>query len=1034
MSLAKRSVDRPVLTTMITLIVLVLGAVSLVKLQTDLLPPVELPNLSVSTEYEGANPDVVERLVTEVIEEIVALVPGVQEISSHSSKGVSEVSVRFGWGTDIDVAATELRSRLEDELSELPENVSRPQVRKFDIASFPILILGIASPLDPVEMTTLVEEQIRPRLARIPGVAQVDLWGEYEREVRVELDPARLRAFGVSLDEVHEAVREATLDLPTGSIESGDREIALHAPSELTSLEKLKDTVVAVRDGGAIRIHDVGRVVDTHRRLSRLARVNGQLGLRLGLRKEADANTVEVAEAALAEIDRINRDMPEVEILPIVNQGDFIQRSIDNVADSVLFGGALAVLVLLLFLRDARSTLIIALAIPVSLIATFALLYFAGFTLNLMTLGGLALGVGMMVDNSIVVLDNVHRRRLEHTETAAISAIEGAREVSAAIVASTLTTLVIFFPLLFIRGVSGLLFQELAYVIAFSLTCSLLVSLTVVPMLASRLLGPIGHSARGDARSTRIGWLDALRGRYADQLRSALTRPWRVVVFSVACLAASILIVPTLETELFTPSDEGTVEVIGEMAEGTRLALVDQQTRRLEALVLPRVPEAVASVVSVGSSGRRPGSVGTGSIRLSLTPSAERTRSNEAIAVALREEVTGAVPGMRIRVRAPRGQFLLQRVLGEEGQGLSVEVLGPDLSRLESLADRVEAIAAEVRGVTDVERSRQGAAPQIDLFTDREAAADLGLDAADVARAIEIAVAGRSAGDYRAGASAHRILIQLANAPHRTLSEILDLPVANRDGTLVRLADVTTHQEVAAPLVIDRRNQRRVVRLQPHISDRPVGSAAAELEERLRELPVPAGYEVRVAGTYEEQERASRELWFAFILSLCLVYMVLAAQYESLRDPWIVMLSVPMAATGVFVALAVTGTTLNVQSYIGCIMLGGIVVNNAVLLVDQASQLRREGLHLRDALLEAGRRRLRPILMTTSTTVLGLVPLALGIGEGAAAQAPLARAVLGGLLASTGFTLLLVPAAYMLLHRGEERGEARGAQGSEGFA
>lgn len=1010
MSLPQRAVSRPVLTAMVTSIVVVLGGAALVRLQTDMLPPIELPSISVSAHYEGASPEVVERLVTSTLEEILATVPGVQELESESSQGRSEVSLRFAWGTDIDTAATEVRAKLEDELSELPEDITRPQVRKFDVAGFPVVVLGVASHLDPVELTTLVDEQIRPRLARIEGVAQIDPWGEYAREVRVEIDPERLQAHGLAMDTVYDAVLAATLDLPTGSIEAGDQEISLRAPSELTSLEELEATVITTREGGTIRIRDVARVVDTHERLQRVVRINGELGLRLALRKEAEANTVEVSQAVLATIAEIHEDFPQVTIIPVIDQGDFIDRSIDNVTRSILFGGVLAILVLLLFLRSLRSTMVIAVAIPISLIATFALIFLCGFTLNLMTLGGLALGVGMMVDNSIVVLDNIFRRSQELDEDPTRSAVEGAREVGVAIVASSLTTIVIFLPLIFVDGVTGVLFRELAYVVAFSLACSLLVSLTVVPVLASKLL-------RSDDDAGIPRWLAALQARYDGALGRALLRPWRVVGLSLACLAASIAIVPTLGTELFPPSDEGEIEAVGEMNVGTRLALVDEQTRRIEERVTPLVPEATSRLASVGTWGRNQAT--SGSVRLSLTPSAERSRSNEEIADVVREDLQHTVPGMRIRVRAPQGQFLLQRILGGEGEGLTVEILGNDLDRLDRLADRVVEIAEQVPGVTDVERSREGRAAQVELRTDREAAADLGISPADVARALEIAVAGRQAGEYRFGASSYRILVQLADAPSRSLDEILALHVATEEGTLVPLSSVTRHDAVAAPTVIERKQQRRIVTVQPNVSDRPLGDVAADLERRLREIPTAAGYEIEVAGTYEEQEKASAELAWAFLLALALVYMVLAAQYESLRDPWIVMLSVPMAATGVFVGLALTNTTLNVQSYVGCIVLGGIVVNNAVLLVDQASQLRRKGTALGDALREAGRRRLRPILMTTATTILALVPLALGIGEGADAQAPLARAVLGGLVGSTLFTLLLVPAAYSVLHRRE---------------
>lgn len=1024
MNLARGAVSRPVLTSMVTAIVVVIGAVSLAQVPTDLLPPVELTSLSVRTEYPGANPEVVERLVTEEVEAIVAAVPGVEELTSESSEGSSRVRVRFVWGTELDTAALDVRSKLEDELSELPDDVMRPQVHKFDIASFPVVILGVSSPLDPVELTTLVDEQIRPRLGRVPGVAQVDPWGEYEREVRVELHPERLQGYDIGLDLVAAQIGEATLDLPTGSIEAADQEVSLRAPSQLRSLRELEETVLAVRDGAAIRVRDVADVVDSHQRLQRLVRIDGQLALRLAIRKESDANTVSVSAAVRAEVERINAQVPQAHIIIASDQGDFIQRSIDNVARSILWGGALAIIVLFLFLGSLRSTLVIAIAIPVSLVSTFGLIFLSGLTLNLMSLGGLALGVGMMVDNSIVVLDNIFRRRQELGEDATTAAVEGAREVAAAILASTLTTLVIFLPIVFVGGISGQLFGELALVVAFSLSASLLVALTVVPMLSARLL-----RVERDEGAALAGALGALAGRalahvqrrYGDSLGNALVWPWRVVALSAACLLASLAIVPTLDTELFPPSDEGSVRVSGEMAIGTRLELVDRQTRRLEALATPLVPEAQAITTTVGASGRNPSAGGTGEVRFTLPPSTQRARSSEEIAASLRDSVSGAVPGMRVRVRAPQGSYLLQRLLGSGDDGLSVEIYGPDLQRLDTLADQVVALAAEVPGVTDVERSREAAAPQVDLVTDREAAADLGVDPADVARAIQIAVAGRDVGDFRVGSSAYRILVQLADAPHRTLEELLDLPIASGEGRLVPLSAVTQVERVAAPLVIDRRAQRRVVRVTPHVEGRPAGSVGLELEQRLRELAVPTGYEIHVAGTWEEQERSNRELLFAFGLALLLVYMVLAGQYESLRDPWIVMLAVPMAATGVFVALAATDTTLNVQSYIGCIMLGGIVVNNAVLLVDQASQLRADGMSLHPALLEAGRRRLRPILMTTATTALALVPLALGIGEGADSQAPLARAVLGGLVASTVFTLVLVPAAYALMHRDERR-------------
>ena len=452
MNLPEISVRRPIFTSMVTLIIVIIGAVSLSRLQIDMLPDIEMPSLTIRTEYEGASPEVMERLVTQIIEEIVATVPGVEEIMSTSSEGNSSVRVSFVWGTKIDAAAIDVQGMLEDEINELPEDIVRPRVRKFDIASFPVVILGISSNLDPVELTELIEVQIRYRFARIPGVAQVDVWGGFNREVRIELDPDRVKALGLSMDHVIAALKDANLDLPTGKIEQGQYEVMLRAPAEFTNLDQIRDTVIVKRDGAAVTLDQIADIKDTYEKLTRMTRVNGQQGIRVAIRKQANANTVEVAKRVLAEIKDANEAFPQIHIVPVINQGNFIERSIKNVARSVLYGGGLAILVLLFFLRNLRSTVAISLSIPISIIATFALMYFGGFTINLMTLGGLALGVGMMVDSSIVVLENIFRRSVENSEIPGVAAVKGAQEVGNAIVASTITTLVIFLPLVFVQG------------------------------------------------------------------------------------------------------------------------------------------------------------------------------------------------------------------------------------------------------------------------------------------------------------------------------------------------------------------------------------------------------------------------------------------------------------------------------------------------------------------------------------------------------------------------------------------------------
>lgn len=1019
MSLPDFSIRRPVFATMVALMVVALGAVSFTRLRIDLLPAVELPTLSIRTEYEGASPEVVERLVSQILEEVVATVPGVEEITSESSEGRSSLNVRFAFGVDLDSAAVDLQAQIEAEMDELPEEVGRPRVSKFDIASFPIVILGVSSPLDPVELTKIVEDQVRFRFARIPGVAQVDPWGSYNREVRVELDPARVNALGIPLDNVLDALRNANLDRPAGKLEQGRFEVTLRAPSEFQSLDEIRNTIVLERGDGAVTIGQIAKVKDTYEKLNRYVRVNGNLGLRVAIRKQSEANTVDVAEAIIEEVDRVNEAYPQLEMVVISNQGNFIQRSITNVAQSVLYGSGFAVLVLLFFLRSLRSTLVIAIAIPISIIATFALIQLGGFTLNLMTLGGLALGVGMMVDSSVVVLENIFRRRDELGESARVAASLGASEVQNAIIASTITTLVIFLPLAFIEGVAGLLFGELALVVVFSLICSLMVALSLVPVLASRLL----DTELGDRAASGVtSWADRAEAGfrrfdngYRNLLLRLLRRPWAVIAAALVMLGLSLTLYPLIGSEYLPPSDEGEVKVTGEMEIGTRLALVDRQARKLEDLVTPLVPEAFASVVSVGP-GYRNTSAARGEIQLSLGAAKDRTRSNAEIANELRNKLEGQVAGMTIRTRAPEGQFLLQRVLGTD-EGIQIEIRGPELEVLEKLALRASEVAAAVDGVTDVEISRKAGALQQEIRVNREKVADVGLSVRDVTRILETGFAGTAAGEYRSEGNSYRILVQLEDAEQRTIDEVLDMTLSTPQGESVALRNLVESASSYGPLVIERRNQERVVKVSANVAGRSEGDVARELQSRLDDIPRPRGHELVVAGSFEAQERETRELILAFLLAIALVYMVLGCQYESLRDPLVVMLSVPFAAVGVLTTLYLTGTTFNIQSAIGCVVLGGVVVNNAILLVDQAGKLVLDGQDPTAAVAEAGRRRLRPILMTTLTTVLALLPLAFGIGEGADAQAPLARAVVGGLTGSTLITLFLIPAVFVKLRR-----------------
>lgn len=1016
MSLPQFSVRRPIFTTMITLIVVVLGVFSFRQLKIDLLPPVELPTVSVRTGYPGASPQVVETRVTQILEEIIATVPGVDEISSSTYQGYSNIRVTFAWGTNLDAAAIEVQTKIEDEINELPQDINRPRVSKFDIGSFPVVLLGISSDLDPVEMTDMINHEIRYRFSRVPGVAQVDLWGGFDREIRIDLDPDRLRAHQVPVDRVLTALRNANLDLPSGSIATGRYEINLRTPAQYRSLEEIRDTMVQADDGAVITIRQIAEVRDTYDRPWRVDRINGVKGIRVAIRKQADANTVEVAKGVLAEIEAVNRDFPQLNVIPVINQGNFIERSIQNVAMSVFYGGGLAILVLLFFLRNVRITAVIGAAIPISIIATFAMLYFGGFTINLMTLGGLALGVGMMVDSSIVVLENIFRKRDSEGLDPRQAAPDGAQEVASAIVASTITTLVIFLPVVFIKGVSGLLFKDLAYVIVFSLICSLLVSLSLVPMLSSKLIQPKGVGAQKRRKSLQRlvefseKWFQNLEQSYQNLLTGALNHRIKISVFATLLFALSIYLFRFIGTEFLPPSDEGEVRIYGKMEVGTRFEIVDEAMRHIEGIVEESVPEKVASITSVAE--------GWGDARISLVPAAQRARSNEDIATDLRMKLRGQIAGMEIFAWAPQGQFVLQRVLGDiDGNGFRVEVRGYEISVLEDIANQVYAELEKIEGTGYLNKSFDEGLPQEELILDRAKIAALGLSPRDVSNVLQTAVAGSRAGNFQTEGRAVEMVLQLANAESLTMDEVLDLTLSTPSGDQVALRNLVSNESNRAPQGIQRKDQQRYVSIDVNVEDADTGTVAARVQAMLDSLPRPEGYSFLITGSFEEQQKAFGELLIAIVLSLLLVYMVLACQYESLVNPLIVMLSAPMAGIGVIVALLGTDTTFNLQSAIGCIMLGGIVVNNAILLVDQAGKLQSAGMPAREAVAESGRRRLRPILMTTLTTILGLLPLALGIGEGADAQAPLARAVIGGLTTSTLITLILIPCVYSLVHQ-----------------
>ncbi len=1003
---------------MIALIVIILGVIALRQLPLDLMPDISFPVLSINTTYTNSSPQIVEQLITRPVEEAMGAVPGVEQITSESAEGSSDVRIFFAWGTNLEAAANDVRDRLDRVIPRLPEDAERPRLFKFDPSSFPIMFLGLYGNVDPVYLRRLIDEQLTYRLERIDGVASVDIWGGVEREIQVNLLPDRLQVLGLSVDQVLSRINAANLESPVGAVTDGSFRRSLRASALYENLDQLRDTVVAVRDGTPIALRQVAEVVDGNAEVTRIARINGQPGIRMSVSKQSGRNTVEVARLLRAEVERIRQDYPQIGLIVINDSSRYIQNALSNVGTSALYGALIAAGVLLFFLRSMRSTLIISISIPFSIIATFVLMYASGFTLNVMSLGGLAMGVGMMVDNSIVVLENSYRLR-QAGRPAVEAAVEGAGEVTAAVVASTLTTLVVFLPLVFTRGISGIMYKQLAIVVSFSLIASLVSALTLVPMMSARMLArPLGS---GGGRIVQTlgraqGKMDRVYGSLLDR---ALRHPGATVVAVAAGLAASLTLVPLIGSELMPGSDQGEVRMSGELAVGTRLELTDQTFRSLEARTKEVVPEAQTMLSSVGGGFHGSGS-STGQISLTLVPRSQRSRSDAEIAEALRRRLSGT-PGVTVRTRTSQSMFM-PRMGGSGAERVQIEVRGQDLEAGRALAFRILEIVQEVPGITDILFSQEAGAPEDLLVVDRRRVAELDLTMQQVTSLLRTLVGGTQAGIFREAASESPIMVRLAEQDPFDLQSLLSLPVINGQGQAVPLNNVISVRRQIGPTVIERTDQERMITLLANTSGRDVGSIVADARQRLRSLPVPSGLSVRFSGDWEEQNESFRELAISIALSLLLIYMVMAGLYESLRDPFIIMFSIPLTAIGVLLMLFLTRTTFNIQTWIGVLMLGGIVVNNAILLVDTMNLLRRrDGMKLMEAVSEAGRRRLRPVLMTSLTTIVGLLPLALGLGEGGELQAPLARTVIGGLASGTFITLLFIPALYLLFERRRER-------------
>jgi HAE1 family hydrophobic/amphiphilic exporter-1 len=1008
---------------MLSGVIILIGALALMRLPVDLMPDISLPSITVRVGYPGVGPLEMEELVTRPLEQALSAVAGLERLESTSSEGSSRVTLNFVWGTDLNEAADDVRNRLDRVRGRFPEEAEAPIMFKFDANTFPIMGVGVEGDFDRVRLREIAEHDLSQRLERVPGVAAVTVDGGLRRQIHVLLSKEKVRALNLPVDRVVNLLRTENQNIPLGEIDEGDRTYLVRSQGQFESLNEIRDLVVMTQAGVPVYMKDIADVRDSTEDFRSFTRINGKPGVRLRITKQSGTNTVQIAEGVRAEIARINQQVPGIQLTVMDDSSIFIKRAIDSVKEHALIGGVLVMLIIFLFLRDIRSTFIVFTSIPISVIGTFALLYFNGYTLNTMTFGGLALGIGMIVDASIVVLENTFRH-MEHGKDRMQAAIDGSEEVWSAILASTLTHIAVFIPLLFLSGVSSILFKQLSVVVMFSLTMSLFVAVTIVPVLCSRMLKlpPPAEERRGLAGRLYTAserFLNTMDERYSHAIQLALHHRPTVIGLGTAAVVAAVLILPTIGFELMPQADEGEVRVTAELPVGTRVERAEEVAMRLEGLTKEFVPEVEDIIANAGGGGFMGGGSNRVQVQLRLVTKDKRTRSSETIARDLNRQLPGIIPGVIIQTRASGGNQQFNRITGGgDDSRVALEIRGDDLALAQQVAQSAKNIMDKVPEVRNARVGRDDGRPELAIQVDRPKAALLGLSVTGVANSIRTSVGGTQAAFFRESGNEYPIVVRLREEDRERVEDLNDLLIGTPQGQVLQAKNLLTLRNQAGPTEIQRKNQERIIRVTAE-PETTLSEALSAVNARLSEIRVPPDFSVGFGAEAEEQARAFAQLRLMLILAIILVYAVMASQYESLRDPFIIMFSVPLAAIGVVLALKLTGTSFSLQAYIGVIMLAGIVVSNAILLVDYTNVLRRrDGMELREAVQTAGRVRLRPILMTSLATMLGLVPMAMGIGEGAELQAPLARVVIGGLLASTMITLVVVPTVYTIFEEG----------------
>jgi len=1029
---------------MLSLAMVILGATSLERLPVDLFPNIQVPVAFVGVIYKGAPPLDIEQSVVYPIEKAVSSASNVEHVESFAKQGIGAVQVWFNWGADINVGQMEVMQRITQILNSLPPGILQPFIVKFDVSNIPVaFVTASGGDLDERALYDLAYNTIAPQIEQISNVAAATVEGGKIRQININLDPALLQARGLSILDVVSAVKASNLILPSGDIKAGNLDYNVFTNTQFKTVEPINDVVVKIdQRGNPVRVRDVGVLSDSSDIQTNVVRTDGKRSVYLRVNKQPIANTVEVVDALRKAIPKMIGIPPGVQLSISFDQSIYIRQSIKNLIEQALHGSLLAAAVILLFLRNLTSTLIISVAIPLSILVTFIVLYFTNQTLNVFTMGGLALGIGRLVDDSIVELENIQRHlNVDRNRWDAI--VNAAREVAMPIFASTVTTVVVFLPMFFIVGIARLLLIPLTLTIAIALFTSFFVSRTVTPALCYRFL-----KSEQEAHRSLPSWFvsimqwsqrryDALDEGYERSLRWVLAHRRTLLVSVVTIFVGSLALLPFIGTEFLPVSDESQFRIVLRGPVGQRVEKTVDQVAEVERVLREKIPpdelEAIASSTGVLAQGRsslfNPNTgPHTSVISVYLSSPDKRRRNQVEIMNAVRPAILKLFPGVAMFFD-PGG--LVKRVTSFGSQkSIDVEIYGYDFEKARTVIHQVQDLMHKIPGMADIEVSREENYPEVNVVVDREKAALLGISETDVANAVLFSLNGNGQTDPiiftdPQNGNEYYISAWLAEEHRKDLSAIEHVLLTTKNGEPVLLKNLATLKLNAGPVKIERKYFQRVVHITANPVGRDLGSIAQDLESAFAQMQLPPGFSIRLAGQIQQQRETFEGLTYASVLALILVYMVMAAQFKSLIDPFIIMFSVPMGIPGVIVILYLTNTTISTSSLMGIIMMLGIVVSNGVLLVDYTNVLRRRGLDLAAAVVTASRTRLRPILMTSLATVVGLMPMALGLGTGSETNAPLARAVVGGLTVSTILTLFLVPTVYAML---EERFPRRPAQ------